>query len=85
MDIDPSGDFIRYIRKNGDLALVSQSSIDWARRLSNDEKIVLYLKVRDESQRLEEEWRDEFATKLDIEENLLPPIIPMDDFLDDLA
>lgn len=78
-------DFIRYIGKTGDLALVSESSIDWACGLSSDEKIALYLKVRDESQRLEDEWRDEFVAKVRIEEHRLPPPIPFDDFDDGLA
>lgn len=75
MDISPSDDFVRYISKNGDLELVSQSSIEWARGLSHDEKIALYIKVRDESQRIEDEWRDEFATKVHVEQSLLPAII----------
>jgi hypothetical protein len=82
MEIDPSGEFVRYIGKNGDLEFVSESSIDWARGLSCDEKIALYVKVRDESQRLEDEWRNEFVAKVRIEEHLLPTPIPFDNFDD---
>ncbi len=82
MEIDPSGEFVRYIGKAGDLELVSESSIDWARGLSCDEEVALYLKVRDESKRLEDEWRDAFAAKVGIEEQLLPAPIPLDGFED---
>jgi hypothetical protein len=82
--MNPAEDFVRYVGKTGDLDLISQSSIEWARGLSDHAKIALYLKVRDESQRSEDEWRDEFAAKVRINEDLLPASSPLDDFSDDI-
>lgn len=65
-------DLIRTISKTGELDLVSPDSLDWASSLDDSEKVALYCRVRDESHRPEEEWRDEFIDVVDIDEGLLP-------------
>jgi hypothetical protein len=74
MDRNRACEFIRYVSKNGDLHLVSQETLAWAQSLSDSDKIGLYCAIRDESMRLESEWRQEFIQKVNPVATNLPPI-----------
>jgi hypothetical protein len=72
MDANRACEIMRCVSKNGDLGLVCDDTIQWARNLPGSDKIALYCQVRDESQRLESEWRQEFAARVEIEDAALP-------------
>lgn len=65
-------DLIRTISKTGEFELVSQDSLDWACSLEDSDKVALYCRIRDESGRLEDEWRGDFVDVVDVDEELLP-------------
>jgi len=63
---------IRTVSKTGEFFLVSEETKAMIEQLPDDEKVSLYCRIRDESLRHEEEWRDEFIELSDIDEVLLP-------------
>ena len=62
----------RSVSKCGELCLVSDETINEAKRLDDSSKIELYIYIKDESMRLEAEWRNEFCHKIEISHELLP-------------
>lgn len=64
----------RSISKNGDFDLVYDEIQALAGRASQEQVVDLYLFIRDHSQRLEEEWRDEFIELFSDFEEALPPL-----------
>lgn len=62
----------RSISKTGALGLVFGETLHRARELSESEKVSLYCQVRDESRRMESEWRDEFIEAVGIRTDALP-------------
>ena len=64
----------RSISKNGDFDLVYDETQALAGRASQEQVVDLYLFIRDHSQRLEEEWRDEFIELFSDFEEALPPL-----------
>ena len=67
-----ANDLIRTVSKTGEFELASPGSLEWACSLDDQEIVDLYIQIRDESRRLEQEWRDEFVELVDIDEDCLP-------------
>jgi hypothetical protein len=72
MDENRAYEMTRYVSKNGDMGLVSQETIQWAHNLPKSDKVALYCRVRDDSLRLESEWRKEFVERVGIDDSELP-------------
>ena len=72
MKSDDVHELTRSISKTGGLGLASDEKLQWAQQLGDDDKVTLYCIFRDESQRHESEWRDEFIDRIRIQEELLP-------------
>ena len=64
----------RYVSKTGDFAPVKDVIDQCKATLDTDEIVSLYEYIRDESHRLEEEWRDEFIDAFDNIEPFLPDV-----------
>ncbi len=64
----------RYVSKTGDFALVEHVIDQCKARLDTSEIVSLYEYIREESGRLEEEWRDEFIDAFDNIEPFLPDV-----------
>ncbi len=64
----------RYVSKTGDFSLVEHVIEQCTARLDTGEIVCLYEFIRDESGRLEEEWRDEFIEAFDNIEPFLPDV-----------
>jgi len=64
----------RYVSKCGDFDLVEDVIEQCKLRLSTDEVVYLYEYIRDESGRLEDEWRDEFIEIFSNIEPFLPEV-----------
>jgi hypothetical protein len=65
-------ELVRSVSKNGDF-LLAQAELDaLAGSLEDAEVISLYEYIRDNSMRLEGEWRDEFIEAFPEQESLLP-------------
>jgi hypothetical protein len=62
----------RSVSKNGDFFLAQVELDALAGSLNDAEVISLYEYIRDNSMRLEDEWRDEFIEAFPEQENLLP-------------
>ena len=65
-------DLVRTLSKTGGFVLASPESLDWACSLDDEEQVELYCKLRDESQRIEDEWRYDFIDLVEIDDELLP-------------
>jgi hypothetical protein len=63
---------VRSVSKNGDFFLAQEELDALAGLLSDADVISLYEHIRDNSMRLEEEWRDEFIEAFPEQESLLP-------------
>ncbi|MGI9496487.1 MAG: hypothetical protein ACR2NK_10565, partial [Mariniblastus sp.] len=73
-------EIIRSVSKTGGLGLVSDDAIQWAQQLEDGDKASLYSIVRDESERNESEWRDEFIDRVRVKPESLPD--PADESID---
>lgn len=65
-------DLVRTLAKTGGFVLASPESLDWACSLDVEDQIALYGLLRDESQRIEDEWRYDFIDLVEIDDDLLP-------------
>ena len=63
---------VRSVSKNGDFFLAQDELDALVGLLSDADVISLYEHIRDNSMRLEEEWRDEFIEAFPEQESLLP-------------
>jgi hypothetical protein len=63
---------IRSVSKTGEFELAEVELDQLSGMLSDREAVSLYKAIRDHSQRLEEEWRDEFIEAFPSSERLLP-------------
>lgn len=79
-DDDRTWEITRSVSKTGELVLVGGDTLAWARALPDADKRVLYERVRDESKRLEAEWRRAFVEAVGVDDDELPA--PMDPELD---
>src|SRR5262245_55749615 len=66
----------RSVSKGGDFSLADGWLQLLAPSLSSDEVVNLYEIIRDDSQRLEPEWRAEFEAAFPVQKMALPPIDP---------
>ncbi len=64
----------RYVGKSGEFALVEDLIEQCKIRLTTDEIVSLYEHIRDESGRLEDEWREEFLEIFSNIEAFLPDV-----------
>jgi hypothetical protein len=85
MDANRAYEMTRSVSKTGEFGLVSKETLDWAMRLTDAEKVSLYCRIRDESQRMESEWRDGFIRSVQIQAESLPEAecfdVDLDDFI----
>jgi len=66
----------RYVSKTGDFELAEDVLNQCIARLDSAQAVSLYKYIRDESRRLEEEWRDEFKEAFpDIADELPDPVL----------
>lgn len=63
---------VRSVSKNGDFFFAEPELDALSGSLSDAEVVALYEYIRDNSMRLEEEWRDEFIEAFPEQEPLLP-------------
>jgi len=63
---------VRSVSKNGDFFLAQEELGALAGLLSDADVISLYEHIRDNSMRLEDEWREEFIEAFPQQESLLP-------------
>jgi len=69
---DQKWEIVRSISKVGDFNLVPEDTLVNIQKASLEEKLDLYLEVKNDSFRDEPEWREEFIQKLNIPETELP-------------
>ena len=63
---------VRSVSKNGDFFIAATQLASASLALNSDQAVRLYEHVRDSSDRLEVEWRDEFIAAFSGIESLLP-------------
>jgi hypothetical protein len=71
---------VRAISKDG--GITESEWLEYVKKFTDEEVVAMYCTVRDESMRMENEWRPELVTALADRANLLPPIgHPLEDGL----
>ena len=83
MDENLVYEFTRSISKTGGLGLVSEEAVQWAQQLPEADQVTLYARIRDESDRMESEWRDSFIASTGFTADALsePEEQPEDDII----